>query len=134
MKIFMHGSGLKITRDIGDKFMNESTLLYHVKLALNDSGFDLIKKLMWKDGHLVCDYDQYLRVRTSRSKTPRIYISNSSSAIFCAGKRLTEYGRVDLQITYNVWHEQKDCEKMVKNLIGEGIGWQISSKSKNLIH
>jgi len=33
----------------------ESRLLHQIKIVLNNNGFDLIKKRMWKDGHLVDD-------------------------------------------------------------------------------
>ena len=41
----------------------ESRLLYHMKKALNAQGYDFIKKLMHKDGHLVSDNMHYLRIR-----------------------------------------------------------------------
>tara|TARA_Y100001936_G_scaffold25620_1_gene23642 strand:- start:8302 stop:8691 length:390 start_codon:yes stop_codon:yes gene_type:complete len=56
---------IKINReDITEKFNNESTLLYHVKEELIKMGFDVIKKRMWKDGHLMGDDEtQYIRER-----------------------------------------------------------------------
>lgn len=47
----------------------ESYLLHLIKKALNGMAdpegrrFDFIKKRMWKDGHLVNDFQQYLRER-----------------------------------------------------------------------
>lgn len=41
----------------------ESRLLYAIKKHLNAMGFDLIKKRMAKDGHLMADMQQYLRTR-----------------------------------------------------------------------
>lgn len=41
----------------------ESRLLYAIKKHLNALGFDLIKKRMAKDGHLVDNRQQYLRTR-----------------------------------------------------------------------
>lgn len=41
----------------------ESLLLYHVKTMLLRMGYDVIKKRMWKDGHLVDDSRQYVRTR-----------------------------------------------------------------------
>ncbi|KKK87588.1 hypothetical protein LCGC14_2751730 [marine sediment metagenome] len=41
----------------------ESLLLYRVKKILNAKGLDLIKKRMWKDGHMMNDMQQYLRER-----------------------------------------------------------------------
>jgi hypothetical protein len=47
----------------GVKFYSESTLLHHIKEALIKQGYDVIKKLMWKDGHLVSDTQHYIRTR-----------------------------------------------------------------------
>ncbi|KKL14139.1 hypothetical protein LCGC14_2518760 [marine sediment metagenome] len=44
----------------------ESQFLHNVKKALNALGYDLIKKRMHKDGHLVDDKQQYLRDRKRR--------------------------------------------------------------------
>lgn len=41
----------------------ESTFLYHVLQCLKKQGYDLIKKRMHKDGHMVCDHQQYIRSR-----------------------------------------------------------------------
>ena len=41
----------------------ESRLLYYLKNWLNANGWDLIKKRMWRDGHLMDDMQQYLRSR-----------------------------------------------------------------------
>lgn len=41
----------------------ESRFLHHVKLALKAQGHDVIKKRMWKDGHMVSDHQQYIRER-----------------------------------------------------------------------
>jgi hypothetical protein len=47
----------------------ESTFLYHVLKALKAQGHDVIKKRMWKDGHMVDDTQQYIRTR-KYMKTP----------------------------------------------------------------
>ena len=41
----------------------ESRLLHHIKQALQAQGHDVIKKRMWRDGHLVDDLQQYIRTR-----------------------------------------------------------------------
>jgi len=38
-------------------------LLYQIKRELQKLGFDVIKKRMWKDGHMVSDHCQYIRSR-----------------------------------------------------------------------
>ena len=42
----------------------ESTFLYHVLQGLKRMGYDVIKKRMWKDGHLVDDTQQYICPRS----------------------------------------------------------------------
>jgi hypothetical protein len=47
-----------------EKFYNESTFLYHIKNELIENGYDVIKKRMHKDGHLMGDEStQYIRDR-----------------------------------------------------------------------
>jgi hypothetical protein len=52
----------------------ESNLLHTIKTELNKQGYDLIKKRMWKDGHLVDDMQQYLRTRKKGAGKADIYI------------------------------------------------------------
>ena len=55
-----------------DRFYSESAFWHALKKALNNGHtfrgekLDLIKKLMWKDGHLVDDHEYYLRDRKGR--------------------------------------------------------------------
>ncbi len=89
MKIEFHETYILVYREKGDKayygVMNaagESALLYAIKKLLNSQGYDLIKKRMWKDGHLVDDMQQYLRTRKPSGNPDKdIYISNSQWAI-----------------------------------------------------
>lgn len=41
----------------------ESTFLYHVLKALKRQGHDVIKKRMWKDGHMMDREQQYIRTQ-----------------------------------------------------------------------
>lgn len=45
---------------------NESHLLHMIKKNLIAQGFDVIKKRMWKDGHMVADACQYIRSRNMK--------------------------------------------------------------------
>jgi len=78
----------------------ESKFLYHLKKALNESGYDLIKKRMWKDGHLMDDTQQYLRVRKFNKKYPKMNISihNPRYAIRGANQDFND-GEVVLMVT-----------------------------------
>ena len=59
-----------ITREEGDpKIYSESLLLYKIKQELIRQGHDVIKKRMWKDGHLMGDDKlQYIRSRNLSKK------------------------------------------------------------------
>jgi hypothetical protein len=88
-KLTFTATTLTVEREPGDpKFYGvaeakgESNFLYWLKGILNKSfGFDLIKKRMWKDGHMVDDMQQYLRTRSQKSKGPRVMIWNTHWAI-----------------------------------------------------
>ncbi len=74
----------------------ESTFLYHVKRELQKQGYDVIKKRMGKDGHLVDDRQQYLRTRkwTHDGGISEFCIWNSSWQIWDAGERFNQDGEV----------------------------------------
>ena len=63
MKLELKEHTLTVEREPGDKWQGESQLLHSIKQALNNSGHTFIKKLMWKDGHLVDDKQHYLRAK-----------------------------------------------------------------------
>jgi hypothetical protein len=89
MRIEFHGTYIEVFREKGDKAFygvqnaaGESNLLYAIKKKLNSQGYDLIKKRMWKDGHLVDDMQQYLRTRKATGDPAKdIYIVNGQWAI-----------------------------------------------------
>lgn len=67
MKVTLKTNVCVVDREDTDpKFYSESTLLHHVKLALLKQGFDVIKKLAWKDGNLVGDDLHWIRVRNPK--------------------------------------------------------------------
>ena len=84
MKIEFHEGYIEVFREKGDKayygVMNaagESNLFYAIKNKLNSQGYDLIKKRMYKDGHMVADMQQYLRTRKPSGDPEKdIYIIN----------------------------------------------------------
>lgn len=65
MNITFNGNQLIVWRT-GKKVYSESRLLHQVKKELQVRGFDVIKKRMWKDGHLVSDTEHYIRDRKGR--------------------------------------------------------------------
>jgi len=90
----IHGTCTVIKEDGDPKFKNESQLLYHLKNLLNTMGFSMIKKRMWKDGHLVSEEQQYLREKKKSSRQLCIY--NSSWQIEGVEKEFNENGKVVL--------------------------------------
>jgi len=49
-----------------EKVYCDSVLFYKIKIALQKIGFDCIKRLMWKDGHLVDEREHYIIDRKSK--------------------------------------------------------------------
>ena len=89
MRIEFSKTYIMVYREKGDKafygVMNaagESSLLHTIKNHLNKLGYDLVKKRMHKDGHLVSEMQQYLRTRKPSGNPDKdIYIFNGSWAI-----------------------------------------------------
>ena len=64
MRVALKEHTCEVGWEPGDpKLYNDSRLLYQVKRQLQKQGFDVVKKLMWHDGHLVDDHQHYLRER-----------------------------------------------------------------------
>ena len=74
----------------------ESVFLYHVKKELIKRGYDVIKKRMYKDGHLVDNFKQYIRSRKLDDKAFCIF--NDRYDIVSAGAEFNEYGEFDLYV------------------------------------
>ena len=103
------GGILKVTREATDKKYygevngaGESKLLHDIKLQLNKDGYDLIKKRMGKDGHLMDDMQQYLRTRKKGSGKADIFIYNGNWNIRGANDDFNK-GEVILNVEYNVF-------------------------------
>jgi len=99
----------KVTKEESDpRFTNggwssaESTLLYHIKKELIEQGYDVIKKRMWKDGHLVSEKQQYVR---NKKYTFAIY--NGAYAVYDLGEY---FNKIEVGETMNIhmetWKDQ----------------------------
>lgn len=86
----------RVVRQDGDKYMNESRLLYHVKQTLQKRGFDVIKKLAWKDGNMVSDNMHWIRTRKYDENFFAIY--NDRYQIVDAGQEFWEMGSFDFLV------------------------------------
>jgi hypothetical protein len=113
MKVYIRHGLLHVVKEKGDPRFSgvinaagESRLLYHIKKILNARGYDLIKKRMWKDGHLMDNMQQYLRTRKSSGNPKKdIYIWNGMWDIEGADEILNREGRVTLSLRYNVFSQ-----------------------------
>ena len=76
----------------------ESTFLHHVQKELIKQGYDLIKKRMWKDGHMVDDSQQYLRSKKGLDKPGTFCILNGNYSIEDAGIEFNKEGIVTLMV------------------------------------
>jgi len=112
MKFEMSPGACKVIKEQGDPCFSgvvnakgESRLLHHLKTLLNAQGYDLIKKRMWRDGHLVDDMQQYLRVRKpSGDPMKDVYIYNSMWAIRGADEDFRTDGSVTLRVECDVFN------------------------------
>jgi hypothetical protein len=88
------GGSAKVLRDGGPKIYSESAFWHAVKRELQKQGYDVIKKLMWKDEHLVDDTQYYVR---SRKYTPDSFmLSQNDYAIRFVYDRYNSDGEVTL--------------------------------------
>lgn len=120
MEVIRNGMILTVIREPGDPIFRdgewgsgESRLLYHVKKKIiagevenwDDLPTDIIKKRMWKDGHLV-DTDQlYLRSREYHcitTKKDKLYLTIHSThwAIRGIDTDFNEDGKCHLQVSF----------------------------------
>ena len=79
----------------------ESLLLHAIKKKLQEMGHDVIKKRMWKDGHMVDDLQQYLRTR--KGYEPSFAAYSGEWAIRGANVPWNEDGVVQLQLVTDLW-------------------------------
>lgn len=83
----------------------ESRLLHNVLKVLNRRGYYLIKKRVWRDGHMFgSDYSQYLRSRRLNS-VPSLYIYHADYALEVAAESFNVLGRARLDVVYGAGRE-----------------------------
>lgn len=123
MQLSYSHNRLTVTREDTDKkyygtgnAAGESNFLYDLKEKLNSIGFNLIKKRMWKDGHMVDDMQQYLRTTDKRAESPHIYLTNDHWAITGLNDDFNN-GEAELYVTHDVYEVQPDCEERMVKLI-----------------
>lgn len=89
---------LLVTKEPADRrYCTESNFLHAIKVKLQEMGYDVIKKRMWKDGHMVSDYCQYIRSRLTSDK--RFFgIWDDRYAVRMLHEDWNKYGEVSLAI------------------------------------
>jgi hypothetical protein len=86
-------------------FGAESHLLHNVRKILNSRGYDLLKKRMWRDGHMFgSDWTQYLRSRKLKA-IPSLYIYHSGYALEVAAESYNVLGRARFDVIYGAGRE-----------------------------
>jgi hypothetical protein len=89
---------IKLMREYSEPYVrNESDLFLRLRNVLIRLGYDVIKKLMWKDGHLVDEYEHYVRSRhVNRPDAFAIY--DSDYVIRSSAQEYNREGEIDLTI------------------------------------
>ena len=97
----------------------ESRLLYNVQKILNGRGYCLIKKRMWRDGHMFgSDWIQYLRSHNLKA-IPSLYVYHANYALEVAAESFNVLGRARLDVVYGRGREddpdfERSCREWVK--------------------
>ena len=109
MKVILKEHKCEVIREEGDSKIygivnaaGESRLLYLVQRELKKQGHDVIKKRMYKDGHLVDDLQQYIRTR--EGSEPSFAIYNTHWAINGAEEDFNQ-GKAVLCVIRDLWNE-----------------------------
>jgi len=95
-----------VSRELGEKNIPksgysgqiETVFLYQVLKELRKQGHDVVKKRMWKDGHMIDDEQNYIRKRGSMDSDDWFCIYNSSYAICDAGEIYNKNGEFILTV------------------------------------
>ena len=97
----------------------ESHLLYNVLKTLNRRGYDLIKKRMWRDGHMFGgEHTQYLRSRNMKG-VPSLYVYHADYALEIATESYNVLGRARFDVVYGAGREddtdfERECREWVR--------------------
>ena len=116
----------------------ESRLLYNVQKILTMRGYGLIKKRMWRDGHMFgCEHSQYLRSRSLKG-VPSLYVYHADYALEVAAECYNVLGRVRLDVVYGAGREddpdfERECRVWVARQESALACYQVSWKSQATI-
>ncbi|MDB5350138.1 MAG: hypothetical protein JWN86_1385 [Planctomycetota bacterium] len=116
----------------------ESRLLYKVQKILNQRDYGLLKKRMWRDGHMFgCEHTQYLRSRNLKA-VPSLYLYHANAALEVAAESYNVLGRVRLDVVYGAGREddpdfEQECWEWVRNREIEHSCYQVSWEAEATI-
>ncbi len=105
--------------------------MYNVQKILNERGYDLLKKRMWRDGHMFGgEHNQYVRSRDVKS-VPSMYVYHANAALEVAAESFNTLGRVRLDVAYGVGREddpdfEKTCREWVRQKESTFPCYQVS--------
>ena len=109
----------------------ESRLLYAIQKILNQRGYDLLKKRLWRDGHMFgSDHSQYLRSRNLKS-TPSMYVYHGSYCTEVAAESFNVLGRVELDVVLGAGREddadfEQECREWVAKVEAAHPCYEVS--------
>jgi hypothetical protein len=116
----------------------ESRLLYDVQKVLNGRGYGVIKKRMWRDGHMFgSDYSQYLPSRNLKS-VPSLYVYHGNYALEVAAESFNVLGRVELDVVYGAGREddpefERTCREWVESKEAAHPCYEVSWEAEAII-
>jgi hypothetical protein len=116
----------------------ESRLLYNAQKILNGRGYGLLKKRMWRDGHMFgTDYTQYLRSRSLKA-LPSLYIYHADSALEVAAESYNVLGRVRLDVVYGAGRQddagfERECREWVTRTEAPFSCYEVSWEGEAVI-
>ena len=116
----------------------ESRLLYNIQKILNDRGYDLLKKRMWRDGHMFgSDWTQYVRSRNLKA-IPSLYIYHANYALEVATESYNVLGRARFDVVYGAGREdypdfERECREWVRRKEAEYPCFQVSWEAEAIL-
>ena len=82
----------RVGRQEGDMpIKSESHLLYRIQQELKQQGYNVVKRLMWKDGHLVSDTQHYIRARGGEWAIVDSFYTIQNSAVYYRDNGIMEF-------------------------------------------
>jgi len=110
MRVELKSYSCIVFRDNDSKIYSESLFFHKLKTELIKQGYDVIKKQMWKDGHLVDDNQYYVRSReTKENKTDMrrsFAVYDTQYAFQFAYEPYNKDGQVTLAVIRDIFKEK----------------------------